>query len=260
MATMNQNPRQNQTRTGEMVTRAGKRPDDGNEPYTITTEEMRVFLQKRLDVVITDVNKRLAEGQPPLQSMEVKAFSCQMGDRFYPLIIMLPEAAMYKKPKKKVSQQNNNSDRVSIQSVVDNSDDEDDYVRLYDAIYGCFQPFMYENGGKNMKHQEVRKNLGINYSTIGKVVSMCTPKRTKLSNGSSLVTIMLDPFAIIHNMLWKDYDKRDYTITMKGVKRLKDGVYRYKVSRDIRTKRKKGGGMDEYRAIMNRISSSAGLS
>lgn len=240
-----------------MTTRAGKRPDDGNEPYTITTEEMRVFLQRRLDVIIADVNRNLQEGNSPLPNMEIKAFSCRMGDRFYPIIITLPEAAMYRKEKKKNVQKDPR--RINIQNVVDDDADEDDFVRLYTPIYECFKAFMYENGGKSMKHPEVRKNLGINYNSVGKVVSMCTPKRTKMNNGSFLITIMLDPFAIIHNMLYKDYDKREYTITMKRVDRMKDGVYRYKVSRDLRGKKKKGGGMDEYKALMQRISSGAGL-
>lgn len=243
------------------ATRAGLKPDDTNEPYTVTTAQMREYLQRQLDVVITDTNQRLAEGQPPMSSVQIKAYSCRMGEHFYPLVVTLPGTVIYKRAKKRSDVKNENSGRLNIANDI--HEDLDDYgkgIRIQAPVYGVLKRFMYADEGKGFNNPNVRRNLGISASDAANARRMCKLKRIKINKGGSLVTVMLDPFAVLSDMLAINGDNRAYQILMHHAKKVRDGEYKFSVTRTIRNKKNKGGGQSEYKALMNKLSSgSAGL-
>ena len=233
------------------ATRAGLVPDDKNEPYTVTTAQMREYLQRQLDVVITDTNQHLAEGQAPMSNVQIKAYSCRMGEHFYPLVVTLPGTVIYKRAKKLSEVKNENNGRLNIANDI--HEDLDDYgkgIRIQAPVYGGVKRFMYPDGGKGLDDQNARRNLGISASDAANAKRMCKLKRIKINKGGCLVTVMIDPFAVMSDMLVVNGDNRPYQILMHRAKRVRDGEYKFTITRSIREKKNKGGNATLERKIV----------
>lgn len=246
------------------LTRSGIVPDNTNESYVINTTQMAAFIQKQLDTVIAATNRNLAEGVERFPDIRIKAYNYQLGTHFYPLVIFIPQEAVYKKAKKNVPSKNGmtKDGRISIRADVNaQSEDYGGGVRLHSVVYETINHFMYPNGGKAFRCRNVQEQNGIVRRDVDKILSLCKLSRCKMRNGKGTVMVALDLYHVLHDMLVKPDDNRKFHVLIHKAKRMKDGSYRFYLTRSVVTdKGKKGSDIDsEYKALQRQMSSGGGL-
>ena len=84
-----------------------------------------------------------------------------------------------------------------------------------------------------------------------------TPKRAKQKGGGSIM-VMLDPFAIIHEMLEIEGDLRMFYVMMCDAQKLQDGEFKYSVKRTFKKAKKGKKGISELQALMRMGSGGSG--
>ena len=243
------------------ATRAGKTPDDTLLPYVISTQEMSLFIQKKLDAVIAEVNRVLPPDVPKIPVIRIKAYTAKMGEYCYPLIVTLPEAAFVKNKRTKNNENNQqkigNGNSMSIGGYISDSEVEDrSYERVYKPIFNVLQAYFYQKPKQTFRDPEVRRynQMTANAAnTIIKYASGIKLMRTgNRKHGPKIGFVMLDPFAVMHDMLTRENDPRVFSIEINHVKSKKNGNYDFHVIRKIR-KKQDNGGTNEFNDIMRKI-------
>ena len=84
----------------ERRTVAGLVPDQDRVPYSVRTSEIIRFLQKKLDVMITDINNNLTDNVPPIPQIQLKGYTVKMSGKHYPFILTMPATAEFKPQRK----------------------------------------------------------------------------------------------------------------------------------------------------------------
>ena len=70
--------------------------------------------------------------------------------------------------------------------------------------------------------------------------------------------VMLDPFAIIHEMLELEGDLRMFYVMMCDAQKLQDGEFKYSVKRTFKKAKKGKKGISELQALMRMGSGGSG--
>jgi len=243
----------------ERRTVAGLVPDQDKVPYSVRTSEIIKFLQKKLDVMITDINNNLTGNVPPMPQIQLKGYTVKMSGKHYPFILTMPATAEFRPQNK--NQQNQNKGKTSEVDISQDLQDDDDSqgaVKVYRPIYNLLQPFMYDpNVFKNPK---IYGAMGLNADGARNCRHLSSFKKTRNKGGSGAIMILLDPFALLHAMLMVPGDDRLFDVMMKEAVRIKDGEYIYKVNRTLKKKKSGGKGMSEFNSLMRQINRSAGAS
>lgn len=247
----------------ENLTRSGLLPDNTHEPYTISTDDMVTFLQKQINAVIVATNQNLPEGTERFPDVRIKAYNYHLGSKFYPLVIFLPQEAIYKKNRKRKNGNNVTKDgRISIRADVNaETDDYGGGVRLHSFVYETIKPYMYPNGGKAFNCRNVQEQNGIVRANVPKIINLCKPCTVKMNNGKVAVMVALDVYHVMYDMLAKKQDNRRYTVLLHKAKRIKDGVYRFSLTRSVMNGKgdRKGAIDNEFKALARKLSSGGGL-
>lgn len=240
-----------------MKTVAGLLPDQDRLPYSIRTSEIIRFLQKKLDVIITDVNNNLPDKVTPMPQIQLRGYTVKMSNRHYPFALILPSTAEYKPNANRQPNPNKGkTSEVDISQDLRDDDDDGDNLKLYRPIYEFLKPYMYDpNVFKNPK---IYGGMNINSDAARTCHRMSTAKKTRNKGNGGAIMILLDPFALLHAMLEIPEDPRVFSVTMSEAVRVKDGEYIYKIKRTFRKKKQNGQGMSEWKALMHQINGSAG--
>ncbi len=243
----------------ERRTVAGLVPDQDRVPYSVRTSEIIRFLQKKLDVMITDINNNLTDNIPPIPQIQLKGYTVKMTGKHYPFILTMPATAEFKPQRK--NQQNRNTGKISEVDISQDLQDDDDSqgtVKVYRPIYNLLQDYMYDP--EVFKNPKIYGAMGLNADGARTCRRLASFKKTRNKGGSGAIMILLDPFALLHAMLKVQGDERLFSVMMKQADRVKDGEYIYKVNRSLKKKKSGGKGMSEFNSLMRQINHSAGAS
>ena len=240
------------------ATRAGKTPDDTLLPYVISTQEMGLFIQKKLDAVIAEVNRTLPPDVPKIPIVRIQAYTAKMGEYCYPLVLILPNEAFQKKqPRQRRDQSNNqrNGNSMSIGGYISDSEQEDrSYERVYNPIYSVLEKYFYVKPRKTFSTPDVRRFNQMTTSEANQVIRYASRINVMRNGkrGPKSGIVMLDPFAVMHDMLTRPNDPRAFEIIINSVKSKKNGKYDFRVTRKILMKKDQNGSND-FNSLMRKL-------
>lgn len=239
-----------------MKTRAGLLPDDDKVPYSIKTAQIIKYLQNKVDIMIADINNHLPENTPPLGDIPLKGYTIKYTSTHYPIILIMPNNVEYN-PNRKAKKKNNGprTADVDISQDVSDEDNGSDKLTLLRPMYEILQPYMYPKGF--FRDHNRCQQMHLSNQQREQCNRFATPKRAKQKGGGSIM-LMLDPFAIIHEMLEVEGDLRAFYVMMSDPQKLQDGEYKYNVKRTFKKAKKGKKGISELNALLRMGSGGTG--
>ena len=230
-----------------MKTRAGLLPDDDKVPYSIKTAQIIKYLQMKVDIMIADINNNLPDGVAPLGDIPLKGYTIKFTSTHYPIILIMPNSVEYNPRRKPKKQNGPRTADVDISQDISDEDSGRDKLTLLKPMYEVIQPYMYEKGF--FRNPNKCQQMHLSNQQRQQCDRFSTPKRAKQKGGGSIM-IMLDPFAIIHEMLEIEGDLRTFFVMMSDAQKIKDGEYKYIVKRTFKKAKKGKKGISELQALM----------
>ena len=237
-----------------MKTRAGLLPDDDKVPYSIKTAQIIKYLQNKVDIMIADINNHLPDGVAPLGDIPLKGYTVKFTSTHYPIILIMPNSVEYN-PRRK--QKKENGPRTADVDISQDISDEDsgDKLTLLKPLYEVIQPYMYEKGF--FRNPNKCQPMHLSNQQRQQCDRFSTPKRAKQKGGGSIM-LMLDPFALIHEMLEIEGDLRTFYVMMSDAQKIQDGEFKYIVKRTFKKAKKGKKGISELQALMRMGSGGSG--
>ena len=216
----------NNLRNNDLITRAGLTPNERELPYSITTSDVESYLQTKVDVVSNRVGD---------SGVNVRVYTTEAGKEFLPFVVILPLDVLENEGKKS---------RKEIPSIFDTKG-ESGVANMKDTYYQVFSSYIYTKDDESAFFSEDwRRARRVNRETSPVLKSLRTPKVTSMENGNvKVVSFMIDPIRIFHDMLTLANDNRSFRICINGWQKIQTGEYRYDVSRVVN----KGKGQKKYR-------------
>lgn len=214
--------------------RSGLRPNEKNLPYTITTQNVRDYLQGKFDVIVDKMNQ--ANRDEHQKRIDIKIFTTEAGGAFLPFIIMLPLDVLARSNK-------NNSDTEP--AIFHPEEDEDtDVVSLKNEFFQLLKIYAFSKEDESaFFSDDWRRQRKVSRETSRNLKSLRTPKLNRYGSGGDkvpYVIMLLDPIRIFHDMLIFSDNQTDFTVEIKSWQRLqKGGEYSYDVIRRMFGKGKK---------------------
>ena len=230
-----------------MKTRAGLLPDDDKVPYSIKTAQIIKYLQKKVDIMIADINNNLPDGVAPLGDIPLKGYTIKFTSTHYPIILIMPNSVEYNPRRKPKKQNGPRTADVDISQDISDEDSGRDKLTLLKPMYEVIQPYMYEKGF--FRNPNKCQQMHLSNQQRQQCDRFSTPKRAKQKGGGSIM-VMLDPFAIIHEMLEIEGDLRTFYVMMSDAQKLQDGEFKYVVKRTFKKAKKGKKGISELQALM----------
>lgn len=221
-------------------TRAGIAPDDTFLPFVIKTEKIQEFLQNKLDTVIVEVNNKLKEGVPKIPRIPIKVYALKLGGYCYTILVTLPNEAFARKTKRKKSYQSDiDATSFNISGYLEDSEDEDtSYEKVYQPIYNVLSPYFFVKPKQTFRSPKIMKYYELTPANASKLIHFASKinviRTGNKKSGNKVGVIMLDPFAVIHEMLMMA-DPRKFEIIMNKVLSRKNGTYDFHVTRKVIT-------------------------
>lgn len=212
----------------DLTTRSGIMPNEGELPYTITTTNVESYLQEKVNVI---VNRMAKDNQDyPIKSIDVRVYTTEAGKCFLPFIVVLPTEVLNGKRSK-----NNNVDAIFNQSSEDGS------ANMRPEFYNFFKSYVYTKDDEAaFFSDDWRRARRVDRATSALLKQYRTPKVSNMDNGKiQVVTLMLDPLRIFHDMLTMPNDNRTFKVEIPKWQKIQSGEYRYEVVRLINGKRGK---------------------
>lgn len=214
--------------TPNYITRGGITPNQNSLPYSITTSDVETYLQKKVDVVVSDLRKKGMN----IADIDVHVTTSQAGEKFLPFIVVLPMSALKDNMRK-------NNDEPSIF----NPKESDRSANMIDGLYYLFRSFIYDKGDEAaFFSDDWRRQRGVARGTSEYLRTLRTPKITTVPINNTrmeMVVFMIDPLRIFHDMLVMGNDK-NFRVEITNWKKLSAGEYQYDMNRRVNTKNKQG--------------------
>ena len=216
----------NNLRNNELITRAGLIPNERELPYSITTTDVESYLQSKVDIV--------ANGDGG-SGVNVRVYTTEAGKEFLPFVVILPLDVLDDEGKKS---------KKNLPSIFDTKG-ESGVANMKDKYYKVFSPYIYTKEDESAFFSEDwRRARRVNRETSPVLKSLRQPKVTAMENGNvKVVSFMIDPIRIFHDMLSLANDNRSFRICINGWQKIQTGEFRYDVSRIVN----KGKGGKKYR-------------
>lgn len=227
----------------EFQTRAGIEPSQTSLPFTITTEQVRDYLQKKLDIV---VNK----GLPEDSKISINVYTTEAGVNFLPFVVILPEEA-----------ENRDSAKASNNiPMIFNTKEIEKTVKLKDPIYKLFSSYAYNKKDKEaFFSDDWRRIRRVSRNTSSMLKQLSEPKKVNIRN-ASCIALLVDPIRVFHDMLIMQNDNRDFMVEIVKWQKIRSGEYRYDIKRVINSKKGKNNKYKDafFNEINNRIKGNSG--
>jgi len=233
--------------------RAGLQPSQNDElSFKITTGAVEKYLQDRMNAVVRIARERHDkdndEKNISYPNVNIRVYTPKAGRNFYPFIITLPLDVL-------VDEEERQKD--GFYSIYDTDSDEDGKKQylIKDAYWKVLEPFQYTKKDASAFTTDVfKRTLGVKHAAAIFIKDIRTPKVLDPTNsGKKVVTMLLDPLKIFHDMVKTDDDRRNYVVDIIRADEVKKGEYVYKIIRRINKKGDKNRGNDKsFIAQINR--------
>ena len=214
----------------ELRTRAGITPNEAELPFSITTRQVEDYLQRKVDIVMN----RGANNGETREPIEVRVYTTEAGKSFLPFVIVLPIDALEDTGKK------NKNNKKKMAAIFDTKSSEGT-GNMKPALYELFRSYTYTKEDESAFFSEDwRRARRVNRETSPVLKGLRTPKVTTMNDGNlQVVSFMIDPLRVFHDMLKMEGDNRSFKVEVQGWQKIQTGEYRYDVLRAV-TKGKRG--------------------
>lgn len=208
--------------TTNFKTRAGIAPNEKELPYSITTHDVEEYLQGKIDVVL---NRMASQNGTVKESIDVRVYTTEAGKSFLPFVVILPMDVLEKRPKKS---------NKKVPSIFDTKG-TDGSANMRPELYKLFSAFVFNKDDEQaFFSDDWRRARHVNRETSPVLKGLRTPKVTSMENGRlQVVSFMIDPLRVFHNMLEIEGDTRQFKVDITGWQKMQTGEYRYDVNRVI---------------------------
>lgn len=207
----------------EIITRSGITPNESGLPFTISTADVRKYLQTKIDVICD----AMAKQGNTIGHIDIMVYSPEsFGRRFIPFSIFLPTDILSGKRK------NVNKGEPSIF----NPTVEDKAVDIIQPIYNLLKCYSYSSADKEaFQHSKfLKRELNLSGNNLYDIMRYMTPKVLKFSSSRyELVTMLLDPIRVFHDMLIIPGSKNDFNIAIESCQKIRDNEYNYNIIRSL---------------------------
>ena len=209
----------------DLTTRSGIMPNEGELPYSITTTNVETYLQDKVNVILNRMAKE--DGNYPIKSIDVRVYTTEAGKCFLPFIVVLPTDVLNGKRSK-----NPDVDAIFNQSCEDGS------ANMRPEFFNLFKSYVYTKDDEAaFFSDDWRRARRVDRSTSSVLKQYRTPKVTNIENGKvQVVSFMLDPLRIFHDMLTMPNDNRSFKVDITKWQKIQSGEFRYEVVRLINGK------------------------
>lgn len=209
---------------GNGKNRAGLQPVQQSKPFEIRTSQVKDYLQKKVNTLYATAGK----GEAPTINM----YTTEISRKFYPFIIVLGTDCM---------KSYENDDDTKIDTFFQTNTDET-YVDLDEVLFNLFRNYTYNKSDQEAFFSDVfRREMGITKSSSVLLKSLRAPKLMTVNGGrDQVITFMIDPIRVFHDMLTEEDDKREFLVHVKDIKKINIGEYRYLLKREIKSGKNKG--------------------
>lgn len=158
--------------------------DEDEVMYTVNTNDVRVYLQKKVDRICDALKANGGESM----KVTINLISEKFGRAYVPFVIVLPESV---------------EDRASNSTNIPEAlrpNDDDDGVRLKKPFYQLLANYCYDNNDrKSLNAHNIVKQLGLYPHATREVQALMRPRREEFGD-TRYVLLLLDPLR-----LFKDY-------------------------------------------------------
>ena len=206
----------------KFITRSGITPNEKELPYSITTSQVEKYLQDKIDVVLNRVAKQNGTEK---ENIEVRVYTTEAGKSFLPFVVILPMEVLENKHQKR---------KKNVPSIF-NTTESDGSANMRPELYKLFSSFTYNKDDEQaFFSDDWRRARHVNRETSPVLKGLRTPKVTSMDNRRlQVVSFMIDPLRVFHNMLEIEGDTRTFKVDVEGWQKIQTGEYRYDVSRVI---------------------------
>ena len=207
-----------------LQTRAGLSPSEKKLPYSITTSQVEAYLQKKVDV-LCNRDKSLP------QNVDVRVYTTEVGKYFMPFVIVLPTSVLVDRTKQK---KNTNID--GFFDVHEQSSRVEEMLKPFKALFGAYT--YNKEDTHAFSSNDWRRARGVTRTTSNVLRTMTLPRVSSFrgdgGNKTNVVTFLLDPIRVFHDMLTMQDDSRDFSVDIGRWQKIKTGEYKYFVDRSVR--------------------------
>jgi len=247
--------------------------EDTPKVYRATTSDVEAFLQSRLNEFISAARENEKNRVAELQKKENEAAAAEKRDakkiyqhdipdvniilrsvevsrKYVPFFLFLPEEALKFNNEKK-------SERVMS---IFNNPDAGNVGEFRKEIMAAIGGFFYNKDDKKMiRSNEFKSRYHISTRSANNIANLMSP-RSKRVNGKNYVIVVIDGIRLFSYMA-RDVEKRDldnngnprYFVDISDIKKINDCEYRYTVTKTMRGKDKKRGGIDFNKIIKDAV-------
>ena len=240
----NRNDNRNDNRNNNEViykTRAGIVPSEQELPFSITTSQVEEYLQRKLNVVVNGMRQN---GFYNGEDIDVRVITVELGSKFIPFTVVLPMNVLKDKRKQR------HNDEPSIF----NPKDSDGTVAIHDSIAKMFSSYTYDKSdGEAFFSADWRRARGVSTTTSAVLKRNRMPRVQKFGGNMEMVTFLIDPIRVFHDMLMMDNNNANFMIEIDNWQKLRSGEFKYDMRRVVRKKKGKKGGNDIADEINRRM-------
>lgn len=236
--------RNNNVDNAEVIykTRAGITPSEQELPFSVTTSQVEEYLQRKLNVVVNGMRQN---GFYHGEDIDVRVITVELGSKFIPFTVVLPMNVLKDKRK-----QRRNNDEPSVF----NPKDSDGTVAIHDSIAKMFSSYTYDKSdGEAFFSADWRRARGVSTTTSALLKRNRVPRVQKFGGNMEMVTFLIDPIRVFHDMLMMDNNNANFMIEIDNWQKLRSGEFRYDMRRVVRKKKGKKGGNDIADEINRRM-------
>jgi len=218
------------------LTRGGARPDISELSYHLSTSDMRVFLQKKLD--------EIADGD----QVQIKLYSVDVGNNFIPFVAILPSTVLVD------DKRNDNSDENIMKLDIDDTDSSSEkFIKMKEKYFKLISAYTYNKDERDsFKAENVMRLYGLNRTRAYNARKLMTPR--KFDKEGDSVIVLLDPIKLFHSYLSINGDQRNFEVDVVGCKKKGNGEFSYHVKRKLSSGKNKKG-YDIYKFISQQLRS-----
>ena len=211
----------------EYKTRAGISPSENKLPFEITTSEVEDYLQKKVNVVIDQMRKNQ---QYAGADVEVNVVTMEMGNNFFPFMVVLPMSVI-----------KGNKKRNKSELSIFNPKDEDGTVKIIDPIIRMFSSYTFDDAdGRAFSSCDWRRARGVSANGAASLKANRRPRITRFDNGKfEKVTFLIDPIRVFHEMLIMEGNNANFKVDITGWQKQRNGQYTYTMERVVYKNSKK---------------------